>query len=81
MLKFLKAALATEAQITAKLDAEFAAKREAAEIASRGTWDAELGCWMGSAGSAHRFNWIMLDQDRQDREDALLEAIIQNRQS
>lgn len=78
MIKFLKAAFATDAQITAKLDAEYAAKKQAD---TRGIWDEELGCWMGEAGSTERFLWILADQDRQDREDALIEEIIRNRQN
>jgi hypothetical protein len=82
MLKFLKAAFATDAQITAqitaKLDAEDAAKKA---TDTRGLWDEELGCWMGTAGSTERFLWILADQDRDDREDALLAEILRNRQS
>jgi hypothetical protein len=75
MFKTLKAIFETDAQITARLDAEDAAKK-----ADRGLWDDELGCWMGLPGSADRFNWMMLDQDRQDREDARIAAIIAARQ-
>lgn len=73
MIKFLKAAFESDASITARLDAEFAAKREADE---RGSWDEELGCWMGGANTNYRFLWIMADQDRQDREDAEIAKII-----
>jgi hypothetical protein len=81
MIKFLKAAFATDAQITAKLDAEFAAKAEAKRIADRGSWDEELGCWMGAANTNYRFNWIMLDEDRTAREDAEIAKIIAARQN
>ena len=76
VIKFLKTALATDAQITARLDAEFAAKAEAKKIADRGSWDAELGCWMGAANTSYRFLWILADEDRTAREDAEIARII-----
>jgi hypothetical protein len=74
MIKFLKSAFVSQASITAKLDAEFAAKKAATPV----LMDEELGLPYGDPYTAERAAWILADEERQDRQDRALEEYLRN---